>query len=208
MPRHAAAHSRPAAAAGLDARRRVWFSTDVNRALLLMVAIATTLSACAGGLNRAPSPVATTVTSPAAPAHVMLGNETFSGVRTLPPSALSAEQLEAVGTATGADGERIQMARADTPDAAPWELVSATADGWRVWRPQAVLDVMAAAGASATLTAVERVSWPDTCLGLPRTGELCAQVVTLGYRITLQRDGQRIEYHTSLTGGARLAPSP
>ena len=177
----------------------------MNRGPLLTAVLAMALTSCAGRSDRAP---ATTVTLPATPvAQVVVGNETFISVRTLPPSALSAEQLEAAGTATTTGGERISMALADTPDAAPWELVSAAADGWRVWRPQAVLEVMAAAGSSATLAAVERVSWPDTCLGAPRPGELCAQVVTPGYRVTVQRDSQRIEYHTSLTGGARLAPA-
>jgi hypothetical protein len=175
------------------------------RVLPVMVAISLLGSACAGGTAKAPTPPAET---PTLAAQVALGNETFVGVRMLPPAALSAEQLEAAGTATTASGNRISMARADTPDVAPWELVSAAADGWRIWRPKTVLDVVAAAGAGATLTGVERVSWPDACLGAAHPGELCAQVVTPGYRVTLRGNGQPTEYHTTLTGAARLAPSP
>lgn len=136
-----------------------------------------------------------------------LDGETFVAVRLLPPAALSAEQLEAVGMATLEAGGNISMARADTPDAAPWELVSATADGWRVWRPKVVIDALAAAGANASLVTVEQVDWPDACLGAAEPDQLCAQVITPGYRIIVERDGGRIEYHTSRVGGARPVPA-
>jgi hypothetical protein len=170
-----------------------------------MIAALVIAAGCGGGTSR---PAATTIASVAAGVTATLEGEVFVAVRMLPAAALSSDQLEAAGMATAADGSRISMARADTADAAPWELVSVTADGWRVWRPKAVLDVLATAGAGASLVGVEQVSWPDACLGAARPGEVCAQVITPGYRVILEQDGQRIEYHTSRAGGARLAPSP
>jgi hypothetical protein len=47
---------------------------------------------------------------------------------------------------------------------------------------------------------VEDVEWPDACLGLPDEGEMCAQVVTPGYRITLEVNGQTYVLHTDESG--------
>jgi len=42
--------------------------------------------------------------------------------------------------------------------------------------------------------------WPDACLGLPNADELCAQVVTPGYRVVLKADGEQYVYRTDETG--------
>lgn len=50
------------------------------------------------------------------------------------------------------------------------------------------------------LVQAEEVEWPDSCLGVRRPGIMCAQMVTPGYRITLEAGGKTYEYHTDLTG--------
>ncbi len=50
------------------------------------------------------------------------------------------------------------------------------------------------------VTATEVVDWPDGCLGVPRMGVPCSQAVTPGFRITLEAEGRRYEYHTDATG--------
>lgn len=47
---------------------------------------------------------------------------------------------------------------------------------------------------------VEDEEWPDACLGLPDEGEMCAQVVTPGFRITLEVNGQTYVLHTDESG--------
>ena len=42
-----------------------------------------------------------------------------------------------------------------------------------------------------------RVTWRDSCLGLPAP-ELCAQVLTPGYSVTLSAGGRRCVYNTDL----------
>lgn len=60
-----------------------------------------------------------------------------------------------------------------------------------------------------TVVSVEAVEWPDACLGVTRADEMCAQVITPGYRIVLEQDGQEVEYHTDLNGSAvRRAGEP
>lgn len=73
--------------------------------------------------------------------------------------------------------------------------------------PAAVFEVRSAAAAelglglqSVRIVAVEKVDWPDPCLGIPDPLELCAQVITPGYRIVLDANGQQVIYHTDETG--------
>lgn len=46
----------------------------------------------------------------------------------------------------------------------------------------------------------ETVDWTDTCLGLSQPDELCAQVITPGYRITLSTLDREYEFHTDRAG--------
>jgi hypothetical protein len=46
----------------------------------------------------------------------------------------------------------------------------------------------------------EEVEWPDPCLGVPEPDELCAMVITPGYRVVLEAEGQQYELRTDLEG--------
>lgn len=46
----------------------------------------------------------------------------------------------------------------------------------------------------------EEVDWPDSCLGLPDSGEVCLQAITPGYLILLRAGGKEYEIHTDLSG--------
>ena len=62
-----------------------------------------------------------------------------------------------------------------------------------------------------SVISTEKVEWPDACLGVKPAGTMCAQVITSGYRIILDAQGQRYEYHTDLNGGRVVlaaAPEP
>lgn len=49
------------------------------------------------------------------------------------------------------------------------------------------------------MTAFEK-EWPDSCLGLPEKDEMCAQVVTSGYEVTVQGNGKEAIYRTNDDG--------
>lgn len=53
-----------------------------------------------------------------------------------------------------------------------------------------------------TITTVraEARSWPDACLGLPRAGEACAQVITPGFLVTLRSGTAEYRYRTNQDG--------
>jgi hypothetical protein len=55
---------------------------------------------------------------------------------------------------------------------------------------------------SVAITSAEPVDWPDTSLGCPKAGEFYAQVITPGYRVTVQHNDQQFEVHTDLDGRA------
>jgi len=58
---------------------------------------------------------------------------------------------------------------------------------------------------------VTAVEWPDACLGIPATDEMCAQVITPGFVITLETTvdgvGEYFAFHTDESGEAlRVLP--
>lgn len=59
------------------------------------------------------------------------------------------------------------------------------------------------------IVAVEEETWPDSCIGKPDPHELCAELQTPGYRITLAVDEPRFIFHTNEDGSSmRLAAAP
>ncbi len=86
----------------------------------------------------------------------------------------------------------------------------ATSTPWpALVQAQAALAAQLGIAAEAiVLVAAEPVEWPDACLGLAQAGEMCAQVITPGYRMVLAADGKHYTVHTDQTGGqVRLAPT-
>lgn len=53
---------------------------------------------------------------------------------------------------------------------------------------------------AVAVISVETVEWPDACLGLARADEMCAQVITPGYRVVVEVDGEQYAYRTDLSG--------
>lgn len=63
-------------------------------------------------------------------------------------------------------------------------------------------DLMARANVSAdaiTVVSAQPVEWRDSSLGCPIEGMMYTQVITPGYLIVLQANGQEYEYHASTT---------
>lgn len=48
----------------------------------------------------------------------------------------------------------------------------------------------------------QQVEWPDACLGLASADEMCAQVITPGWEVTLEAAGRSYEVHTNMTGSS------
>lgn len=178
--------------------------------LPLLAPLAFMAAACGGGAvddaTQERPTLPTAVTTAGAGERARLGVEALVAVRTLPSAALSAEALEPAGRAEAADGGTIDLARAASGRVLPWEYVSVADDGWRVWQPAALAEVLADAGPGATIADVSEADWPDSCLGLARQDEICLTVITPGYRVIVEQSGRRIEYHTARAGGFRSLP--
>lgn len=58
-----------------------------------------------------------------------------------------------------------------------------------------------------TVVKVEAMEWPDACLGAATAEEMCGQVITPGYLVTLAVDGTEYRYHTNENGSMVRQPT-
>lgn len=77
------------------------------------------------------------------------------------------------------------------------------AGGYRRWLPEvvrlAIKDLAGRLGiqeSDIAVASVTGVDWPDACLGVEVSGQVCAQVITPGFRIILETGGRQHEYHS------------
>ncbi|RIK35401.1 MAG: hypothetical protein DCC57_23385 [Chloroflexi bacterium] len=66
---------------------------------------------------------------------------------------------------------------------------------------QMVVQQLGVDAGAVSIASVEAVDWPDACLGVSQPDVMCAQVITPGYRVVIEANGQQYEYHTDATGG-------
>jgi hypothetical protein len=50
------------------------------------------------------------------------------------------------------------------------------------------------------ITQVEKMDWPDGCLGLPQGDEVCTEAITPGWLLTFNIDGKDYKYRVDKTG--------
>ena len=56
------------------------------------------------------------------------------------------------------------------------------------------------------VVSTERVEWSDSCLGVHPPGELCAPIITAGFRFIIRSlNTPFVEYHTDLSGNTIFA---
>jgi heat shock protein HslJ len=81
--------------------------------------------------------------------------------------------------------------------------------------PQAVLDAqqwlaqqLSVAVEQVQLVEIDQEEWPDSCLGLGRPEESCAAVITPGWRVVVEVNGQTYEIRTDETASVIRLASP
>jgi hypothetical protein len=94
-------------------------------------------------------------------------------------------------------------------------LLILTMTAWGPGRPDAGVDLpsgveTAVKGMLSSMTGVpveeidvasaQEKEWPDACLGLAEQDEMCAQVVTPGWEVTLRAQGQNYLFRTNGDG--------
>lgn len=50
------------------------------------------------------------------------------------------------------------------------------------------------------ITKVEKMDWPNGCLGLPQGDEVCTEAITPGWLLTFNIDGKEYKYRVDKTG--------
>lgn len=64
-----------------------------------------------------------------------------------------------------------------------------------------VVQTLSPMEARVNFVSIERREWPDSCLGIPPPpGEACLQVITPGFLITVEIDGQRFTFRSDESG--------
>jgi hypothetical protein len=119
----------------------------------------------------------------------------------------SLETPTATNTAPGATATSPAVATATTEVTRPTDAT--TVPGANLLPVIAAREALAAV-TGRTVEEIEVVSvtpkqWPDACLGIQRSGEVCAQVITPGYEVVLRLDGNVAIYRTDEGTNARLA---
>ncbi|NJN97125.1 MAG: hypothetical protein HC875_25045 [Anaerolineales bacterium] len=121
-----------------------------------------------------------------------------------PPADVPVE-IKAVPTATALPVEIVEPGSPVLPTdlavepAAPAEGAAPASPGSDAALAAAIADLTKQSGVPSdqiTVVSVEPMEWPDASLGCPQEGMMYAQVITPGYLIVLEAQGQQYEYHT------------
>lgn len=62
--------------------------------------------------------------------------------------------------------------------------------------------------ASIQVISVDEVEWRNSCLGVDKPGEMCLDVITPGFRVLLDVDGQVVAVHTNQAATAMRLADP
>lgn len=78
----------------------------------------------------------------------------------------------------------------------------------RLGAMNASVDALAAelgvASEAIDLIEAELTAWPDGCLGVARPDTACIEMITPGFKVTLEHGGTRFEYHTNADGSQAI----
>jgi hypothetical protein len=131
--------------------------------------------------------------SQAAPAPTQPGSTQTRGVdRALPTPTIPTSQARPAGTTP----ESVRRGTEVTPPPEAQEVVRLAKEDLAQRLGVAVDQIQR--------VSVEAVEWSDTSLGCPQPGMMYAQVITPGYRVVLEAEGDRYQYHTDRDRGIVL----
>lgn len=97
-----------------------------------------------------------------------------------------------------------------TPSSSPSSLVSQSSMVPQAIADKIIADLAQRTGEPASAFAIqssENKTWPDSCLGLAQEGQMCAQVMTPGWRVTVQSGEKNWVYRTNQNGRTVLLES-
>ena len=93
-----------------------------------------------------------------------------------------------------------------------WEVLTHSGGRWLMWEPLALGEArrrlsqrLGVPEAQVSVREVTNAQWPNACLGAADDEEVCAEVITPGFRIVLRARGREYVYHSDLQGKVRRA---
>ncbi len=103
-------------------------------------------------------------------------------------------------------GDPVGHGPGGTPEQVPSEIPPTPFES-EILPPAAALSAQQALAARLNISTdaieireVEQVQWPNACLGAAAPDEMCAEVITGGFRVVLVVGEQTYEYHTNMDG--------
>lgn len=171
--------------------------------LVLLLALAT---ACDDG-----GPLPPTSGEPVDGTALIFEGASYRATASRPLSSLSSSDLEELRRGETQEG-MIDVFRLRSGGKG-WEVLTRSGGRWVTWEPLALDEArrrlsqrIGVPEAQVSVEEVDRVEWPDACLGAAGSQEVCAEVITPGFRIVLEARGQEHVYHSDLQGNVRRAP--
>ena len=145
---------------------------------------------------------------PADPADLVFEGASYHSTSSRPVGSLSSSDVEELGPGdVGDDAADVFRLRSGGEK---WEVLTRSGGSWLTWEPVALHEArrqlsegLGVTEAQLSVKELERVEWPDACLGAAGDDEVCAEVITPGFRIVLQARGGEYVYHSDLSGNVR-----
>jgi hypothetical protein len=157
-------------------------------------------------LSLTPTPMSTDGISPNEnPRPKQAGDQTTPGAN---PTNAAAQQPEAAHTPTPSPqpAESDQPSQSDAPDL-PLGIPPAQIIKTVQQELAKTLGIDASRITQIKVVNVEAVTWPDSCLGVHSPDTMCLQVLTPGFKITLEAQGKQYVFHTDRNGRRVLLAS-
>ncbi len=172
------------------------------RLLALFMVLAFTLAACGGDEEPTPPPPTPTTapTNTPIPAPPTPEPPTATPTDSPLPTPEAERGVETSPLATPEDRSSAETSPLATP-----EDEMATVDRLVARAIADLAETLEISEDEITLVETEATDWPDASVGCPEDGMMYAQVITPGYHIVLEANGQEYEYHTSLDPEGRIA---
>jgi hypothetical protein len=145
---------------------------------------------------------------PADEARLVFDGASYRSTGSRPMGSLASSDLEELGRGEGEEGAVDVFGLPS--EGAEWEVVTRSGGSWLTWEPVALHEArhhlsqgLGVPEGQVSVDEIERVEWPDACLGVAGDDEVCAEVVTPGFRIVLLARGGEHVYHSDLKGNVR-----
>ena len=172
----------------------------------LLVLLASLVAACGAGAGNSGSRAAPSVTPPAVGVSGEVDDAPYVAYERVTYERLPKQRLEPAGEVRlPQQVRRIAAFKLRDSGANAIRFTDDAGKGWLAWQPSVVLQarrefarLQNGQPSQVTTLGVDRVDWPDSCLGVRPSSATCVAGVTPGFRIVLRHGNATAYFHTDL----------